>query len=320
MQRPCDVVEEILRIYGYNNIEIPTTVKSSLSVKGEADKSHKLQNLVAEMLVGNGFHEILNNSLQRGAYCEGLDSYRSENSVRLLNPLSNDLNCLRQTLLFGGLESIGRNAAHRMPSQRMFEFGNCYHFDAARKCPDIIPGVSQSRDPEVIKHVLDAYSEEAHMGLWVTGKRVSGSWIHADEDSSFAELKAYVLNVLQRIGIGYGLEVVVGMVGDGEACKYVVDGFELAAVDTASACLVVYHSHSLAPVVLHNVYAVDKTAQGGKEILAAIAHAHLYVLLDRLLKAYQREWCQTEVAIEKLFQIAGDDLDVDELQTIVFRT
>ena len=122
------------------------------------------------------------------------------------------------------------------------------------------------------------------------------------------------------IGIGYGLEVVVGMVGDGEACKYVVDGFELAAVDTASACLVVYHSHSLAPVVLHDVYAVDKTAQCGKEILAAIAHAHLYVLLDRLLKAYQGEWCQTEVAIEKLFQIAGDDLDVDELQTIVFRT
>lgn len=204
VQRPCDVVEEILRIYGYNNIEIPTTVKSSLSVKGEADKSHKLQNLVAEMLVGNGFHEILNNSLQKGAYCEGLDSYRSENSVRLLNPLSNDLNCLRQTLLFGGLESIGRNAAHRMPSQRMFEFGNCYHFDASRRCPDIIPGVSQSRDPEVIKHVLDAYSEEAHMGLWVTGKRVSGSWIHADEDSSFAELKAYVMNVLQRIGVQMG--------------------------------------------------------------------------------------------------------------------
>lgn len=204
VQRPCDVVEDILRIYGYNNIEIPTTVKSSLSVKGETDKSHKLQNLVAEMLVGCGFHEILNNSLQRGAYYDNLDSYKGDNCVRLLNPLSNDLNTLRQTLLFGGLESIARNVAHRMPSQRMFEFGNCYHFNAERKCPDIISGVSQSRDPEVIKHVLDAYSEEAHMGLWVTGKRVSGSWIHADEDSSFAELKAYVLNILHRVGVQIG--------------------------------------------------------------------------------------------------------------------
>ena len=209
VQRPCDVVEDILRIYGYNNIEIPTTVKSSLSVKGEADKSHKLQNLIAEQLVGCGFHEILNNSLQKASYYTNgsQQTYKAENCVRLLNPLSQDLSVLRQSLLFGGLESIARNTAHRMPDQRMFEFGNCYHFDEACKCADIIPGVSNSRDPEVIKHVLDAYSEEMHMGLWVTGKRVSGSWAHANEDSSFAELKAYVLNIFSRLGVPFGMLV-----------------------------------------------------------------------------------------------------------------
>ena len=207
VQRPCDVVEDILRIYGYNNIEIPTTVKSSLSVKGEPDKSHKLQNLVSEQLVGAGFREILNNSLQRGAYYDGLESFKSENLVKLLNPLSQDLNALRQTLLFGGLESIARNTNHRNADLHFFEFGNCYRFQAEKRCPDIIPGVSSSRDPEVIKHILDAYSEDYHLGLWITGKRVSGSWAHPDEESTFYELKANVMNILSRLGVPFGLLV-----------------------------------------------------------------------------------------------------------------
>jgi len=204
VQRPCDVVEDILRIYGYNNVEIPTSIKSSLSVKGENDKSHKLQNLVAEQLVGAGFHEILNNSLQRGAYYEELASYKSSNCVRLLNPLSQDLNVLRQTLLFGGLESIARNVSYKMPNQQFFEFGNCYYYQEERRCKDIIPGVSSSRDPEVIKHILDAYSEDYHLGLWITGKRVTGSWAHPDEDSSFYGLKAHVMNILSRAGVPFG--------------------------------------------------------------------------------------------------------------------
>lgn len=204
VQRPCDVVEDILRIYGYNNVEIPTTVKSSLSVKGEPDKSHKLQNLIGEQLVGCGFNEILNNSLQKVSYYDSLEAYKSENLVRLINPLSQDLSVLRQSLLFGGMESIARNASYRMPNNRMFEFGNCYYFRAEKRCADIVPGVSSSRDPEVIKHVLDAYSEDYHLGMWVTGKRVEGSWAHADEDSSFAELKAYVMNVFSRLGVPFG--------------------------------------------------------------------------------------------------------------------
>lgn len=204
VQRPCDVVEDILRIYGYNNIEIPTTLKSSLAVKGETDKSHKLQNLVAEQLVGCGFNEILNNSLTRGAYYETLAGYPADRLVCLLNPLSADLNVMRQTLLFGGLESIAHNANRKNADVKFFEFGNCYYFQSERKCADIVPGVSSSRDPEVIKHVLDAYSEDYHMGLWVTGKRVSGSWVHPDEASSFYELKAYVLNILARLGVNLG--------------------------------------------------------------------------------------------------------------------
>ena len=207
VQRPCDVVEDILRIYGYNNVEIPTTLKSSLSVKGEPDKSYRQQNLIGEQLVGAGFREILNNSLQRGAYYDGIETYKSENLVKLMNPLSQDLNSLRQTLLCGGLESIARNSSYRNSNLRFFEFGNCYRFDQTRKCPDIIPGVSSSRDSEVIKHVLDAYSEDYHLGLWLTGKRVSGSWAHPDEESSFAELKAYVLNVFARLGVQMGMLV-----------------------------------------------------------------------------------------------------------------
>ena len=110
VQRPCDVVEDILRIYGYNNVEIPLTLKSSLTTKGEVDKSQKLQNLVSEQLVGCGFNEILNNSLTKSAYYDHLESYPSQHLVMLMNPLSSDLNCMRQTLLFGGLESIQHNA------------------------------------------------------------------------------------------------------------------------------------------------------------------------------------------------------------------
>ena len=207
VQRPCDVVEDILRIYGYNNVEIPTTLRNSLTQKTIHDLSHKMQNIVGEQLVGGGFREILNNSLQRGAYYDGLQSYKSEELVKLLNPLSQDLNALRQTLLFGGLESIARNTSHRNPDLRLFEFGNCYRFQAEKRCPDITPGVSSSRDPQVIKHVLDAYSEDYHLGLWLTGKRVRGSWAHPDEDSSFAQLKAYVLNILTRLGVPFGMLV-----------------------------------------------------------------------------------------------------------------
>ncbi len=186
VQRPCDVVEDILRIYGYNNVEIPTTLKSSLTTKGEADKSHKLQNLVAEQLVGCGFNEILNNSLTASAYYDGLETYPATNLVRLMNPLSNDLNVMRQTLLFGGLESIMHNANRKSADLKFFEYGTCYSYNAEKK------------DDE---KVLAPYQEKSLLGLWVTGKRVNNSWAHADEATSVFELKAYVLNIFARLGL-----------------------------------------------------------------------------------------------------------------------
>ena len=189
VQRPCDVVEDILRIYGYNNVEIPTSIKSCISVKGDIDKAVKLQNLISEQLVGCGFNEILNNSLTSASYYEGLETYKPENLVRVMNALSNDLNVMRASLLFGGLECIEHNANRRNADLKFFEFGNCYHFHAEKKNPE---------------KVLAAYSEEMHLGLWLSGKRVSNSWAHADEDTSVFELKAYVINIFRRLGMNFG--------------------------------------------------------------------------------------------------------------------
>ena len=190
--RPCDVVEDILRIYGYNNVEIPTQLKGSLVIKGDEDQKHKLANLVSEQLVGEGFNEILNNSLTKGAYYEGHNAFPAENCVKIMNPLSTDLNVMRQTLLFGGLESVQHNVNRKRGNLRFFEFGNVYTFDPAKQNDD---------DP------MQAYKEQYHCGLWITGKRVEGSWAHANEESSFYELSAYVENILRRIGVKPGMIV-----------------------------------------------------------------------------------------------------------------
>jgi phenylalanyl-tRNA synthetase beta chain len=168
-------------------VEIPTQLKSSLVIKGEEDQKHKLANLVSEQLVGEGFNEILNNSLTKGAYY-GED----ETLVRVMNPLSTDLNVMRQTLLYGGLESIEHNVKRKNGNCRFFEFGNVYFFS---------PGKQSDENP------MNAYKEEYHLGLWLTGKRVEGSWAHANEDSTFAELSAYVENILARIGVQQGMLV-----------------------------------------------------------------------------------------------------------------
>ena len=188
VQRPCDVVEDILRIYGYNNVEIPTQLKGSLVIKGDEDRKYKLADLVSEQLVGEGFNEILNNSLTKSAYY----GEQQETLVHIMNPLSSDLNVMRQTLLYGGLESIAHNANRRNANLRFFEFGNVYYFSPEKQSDDA---------------PMQAYNEQYHLGLWVTGKRVEGSWAHQNEDSSFYELSAYVENVLRRIGLKAGQTV-----------------------------------------------------------------------------------------------------------------
>lgn len=199
VQRPCDIVEEILRIYGYNNIDFGKSVQSSLTVQGDVDRSHKLQDLVSEQLVGCGFNEILNNSLTRAAYYDGLECCPSEKLVRLMNPLSADLNVLRESLIFGGLESLSHNIRRQSSDLRFFEFGKCYYFDAEKR-----EGLKQPKEDGTVQNPIKAYSEDYHLGLWITGNRVSASWAHADEKSSVYELKAFVQNIFQRLGLQKG--------------------------------------------------------------------------------------------------------------------
>lgn len=186
VKRPCDVVEDILRIYGYNNVEIPLQLKGTLTIPTDEDRNRKYINLISEQLVGGGFNEILNNSLTKVSYYKDLNRYTEETTVKILNPLSADLGVMRQTLLFGGLESIVRNANRKNSNLRFFEFGNCYHYDESKKEAD---------------NLIKAYTQDQHLGLWVTGKRVENSWAHPNEDASFYELKAYVENILVRLGL-----------------------------------------------------------------------------------------------------------------------
>lgn len=200
VQRQCDVVEEVLRIYGYNNVEFGQTFQASLSEQGAADRSNKMQNLIAGQLIGCGFSEILNNSLTRAAYYDGLESYAPDKLVRLMNPLSSDLNVMRQTLLFGGLESISHNIRRQAANLAMFEFGKCYYFNAAVKADSA--DVTE-RDKEQSR--LRAYSEDLHLGLWLTGNMVQSSWAHADQTTSVYQLKAYVENIFARLGLDNGM-------------------------------------------------------------------------------------------------------------------
>lgn len=184
--RDVDVIEDILRIYGYNNVEISDTLVGNLSYQTPTDRKQKLQTLVSEQLTANGFHEIMNNSLTKRSYYELSESFPINHSVPLVNPLSNDLGIMRQTLLFGGLESIAYNRNRKHLDLRFYEFGNCYFYNKERKKED---------------NILAEFTEEFHLGLWICGQRTHKNWAAAEEKSSVHELKAYVENILKRLGI-----------------------------------------------------------------------------------------------------------------------
>lgn len=186
VQRDVDVIEDILRIYGYNNIEFSDHVQSNLSYQTPTDHSYKMQNLISEQLCGCGFNEILNNSLTRSAYYDKLTTYPADHCVMLMNPLSADLNCMRQTLLFGGLESVEHNMKRKNGNIRFFEFGNCYDYNKENKKED---------------QALGEFSEDYRLALWLCGNRVENNWAHPNEKSSVYELKAYVENILVRLGV-----------------------------------------------------------------------------------------------------------------------
>lgn len=185
--RPCDVVEEILRIYGYNNVEIHTEAHVNLSKRTDVDFSFGLQQIIAEQLTGCGFNEILNNSLSSQAYYAGSEQLPLSHCVSLMNPLSGELSVLRQTLLYGGLESIAHNVNRKAADLRFYEFGNIYFLDPAKEST-----------PE---HPLAPYSERAALGLWMTGNLTSASWNAKAAEATVYDLKAIVENIFRRLGV-----------------------------------------------------------------------------------------------------------------------
>ena len=194
VQRECDVVEDILRIYGYNNVEFPEKLNTSLSYNPKPNPV-ALQIRISEQLTAQGFNEILNNSLTKVSYYEALEGLSLDSCVKIMNPLSQDLGVMRQTLLFGGLESIQRNANRKNADLKFYEFGNCYHYNA-QKIAD-----RQAKDPRWEYDPLYAYSEEPHLALWLTGNKSTQSWVQKEEKTSFYTLRAYVNNVLRRLGV-----------------------------------------------------------------------------------------------------------------------
>ena len=194
VQRECDVVEDILRIYGYNNVEFPEKLNTSLSYNPKPNPV-ALQIRISEQLTAQGFNEILNNSLTKVSYYERLEGLNLATCVKIMNPLSQDLGVMRQTLLFGGLESIQRNANRKNADLKFYEFGNCYHYNA-QKITD-----RQAKDPHWVYDPLYAYSEEPHLALWITGNKTPQSWVQKEEKTSFYQLHAYVANVLRRMGV-----------------------------------------------------------------------------------------------------------------------
>lgn len=187
--RPCDVVEEILRVYGYNNIEISTEMHASLSQRGMTDFSYSMQELISEQLTAQGFNEIMNNSLSASSYYPEAEdcTFKSSECVHLMNPLSNELSTMRATLLYGGLESLSHNINRRHTDLRLYEFGNVYHRNPEKEISESSP--------------LAPFSEDMRLGLWLTGMTSAATWNTKPSELDVYALKGIVENIIRRLGI-----------------------------------------------------------------------------------------------------------------------
>lgn len=177
VQREVDVVEEILRVYGYNNINFTKKLNATVANSARTE-DYKVQNIVANQLNSLGFHEMMANSLTTGDYVKLSDMLKEEYNVTMLNPLSNDLATMRQSMLFSGLEAVSYNINRRNGDLKLFEFGKTYH------------------------KLLSGYDEPKHLTLFVSGNRSSESWATPQKPSDFFLFKGYVNSVLTRLGIG----------------------------------------------------------------------------------------------------------------------
>ena len=195
--RPCDVVEEVLRIYGYNNVEFGTEMHANLSKRTAIDEAYTLQQVISNDLSGRGFREIMNNSLTAVKYYDGNADYPLENAVKIMNPLSQDLGVMRQTLLYGGLESIAHNVNRKAADLKFYEFGNVYAFDPSKEKTDEKP--------------LAQYSEHAELALWMTGNLQEASWNTKAVEATVFDLKAEVLDIFAKAGVAVsGLKMTQG--------------------------------------------------------------------------------------------------------------
>lgn len=185
VKRDVDVIEDVLRVYGYNNVETSESLNSNLSHQTNTDKSFDLQNTISELLTGSGFNEILNNSLTKEKYYEGLSTLKQENCVKIINALSAELNVMRQTLLFGGLESIEYNNNRKVSDIKFYEFGNCYYYDSSKLNAE---------------NILSPYDEDFKLGIWMSGSQYANSWNYKAQPLSFFDLKAYVEAILIKLG------------------------------------------------------------------------------------------------------------------------
>lgn len=221
VQREADLVEDILRIYGYNNVEIPAGVRSTLSYAPRPDRN-KLMNLAADYLTDNGFTEIMSNSLTKAVYYEGLESYKPERCVRILNPLSADLNVMRQTLLFNMLEAVALNANRRNGDLKLYEFGNCYYYDAEKRTDDA---------------PLTAYSEQYRLSIAVTGTATPASWNAKPVAASFFTLRAVAEKLLRRFGLDIYALKTEPLHSDlfGEGLSMALNGKELLQIGVVGA-------------------------------------------------------------------------------------
>ena len=172
VQREIDVIEEILRVYGYNNINFSKKLNATVS-NSPRNEDYKIQNIIATQLNSQGFHEMMANSLTTASYVELSEVLNEAHNVTMLNPLSNDLATMRQSLLFSGLEAISYNINRKNADLKLFEFGKTYH------------------------NFLSGYEEHKHLTLFLSGNRNQESWTNAQKPSDFFLFKGYVNGIFQ---------------------------------------------------------------------------------------------------------------------------
>lgn len=234
--RECDVVEDVLRIYGYNNIELPATVKASINTTPKPDPE-RVRSLASEFMAANGFMEMMNNSLTKSDYYAHLKSYPQENCAMILNPLSSDLNCMRQTLLLNGLEVIAYNVNRQMNDLKLFEYGNVYSYNKDYVQPEnyreaefTVNGAPVHKNAELKK-----YSEEPRFSIFITGNGVQ-SWRNKTAGGNYFTLKGYVELLLKKFGVDVSnLEYALAPADlFSEGLSYQVNGKELAVMGTVA--------------------------------------------------------------------------------------